>query len=139
MSERAPRAAVAGLALAGAALAGYLTWVRFSGAELACSTGGCATVQSSSYSEVAGIPVALLGLLAYVAIGVTALRSDETARLGGAALALAAVGFAAYLLVVQVVVIDAVCDWCVANDAIAAALAVATVLRLRAWPRGRPA
>ena len=36
-----------------------------------------------------------------------------------------------YLLVVQFVVIDAVCTWCVASDAVVLVLAAAAVLRLR--------
>jgi uncharacterized membrane protein len=139
MSARALRAAVLVLALAGAAVGTYLTWVRWSGAEIACSTGGCATVQSSSYAEIAGVPVALLGLLGYLAIGATALRDSELFRVAGAALALAAVGFGAYLLVVQIAVIEAVCDWCLTSDVIAALLAVVTVLRLRAWPASHAA
>ena len=137
MSERALRAAVAVLALAGAAVAGYLTWVRYSGATIACTTGGCETVQSSSYSELVGVPVALFGLLGYLAIAASALRETELFRIAGAAVALAAAGFGAYLLVVQIAVIGAVCDWCLTSDAIAAALAVVTVLRLRAWTVSR--
>ncbi|HEX5800373.1 MAG TPA: vitamin K epoxide reductase family protein [Gaiellaceae bacterium] len=139
MSQRALRAAVAVLALAGAAVAGYLTWVRYSGATIACTTGGCETVQSSSYSELVGVPVALLGLLGYLAIAASALRETELFRIAGAAVALAAAGFGAYLLVVQIAVIGAVCDWCLTSDAIAAALAVVTVLRLRAWAVSRTA
>jgi uncharacterized membrane protein len=137
VSARALRASVAVLALAGAAVAGYLTWVRYSGATIACTTGGCETVQSSSYSEVVGVPVALLGLLGYLAIAASALRETELFRIAGAAVALAAAGFGAYLLVVQIAVIGAVCDWCLTSDAIAAALAVVTVLRLRAWTVSR--
>jgi uncharacterized membrane protein len=139
MSERALRAAVAVLALAGAAVAGYLTWVRYSGATIACTTGGCETVQNSSYSELVGVPVALLGLLGYLAIAASTLRETELFRIAGAAVALAAAGFGAYLLVVQIAVIGAVCDWCLTSDAIAAALAVVTVLRLRAWTVSRVA
>jgi uncharacterized membrane protein len=139
MSVRALRAAVAVLALAGTAVAGYLTWVRYSGATIACTTGGCETVQSSSYSELVGVPVALLGLLGYLAIAASTLRETELFRIAGAAVALAAAGFGAYLLVVQIAVIGAVCDWCLTSDAIAAALAVVTVLRLRAWTVSRVA
>jgi uncharacterized membrane protein len=39
--------------------------------------------------------------------------------------------FAAYLLLVQLVVIEAVCRWCVASDLILLALSALTVLRLR--------
>ena len=45
---------------------------------------------------------------------------------------LAAFAFSAYLLVVQVVVIGALCDWCLASDAVTTALAALALLRLRA-------
>ena len=49
--------------------------------------------------------------------------SDRASRLAMATLAAATVGIAAYLVVVQLVVLGAVCEWCVANDAIVAMLA----------------
>jgi uncharacterized membrane protein len=88
-------------------------------------------VQSSRYAELAGVPVAALGLAGFLAIGVTALSVAPAARAAGAALALGALVFSAYLLVVQLAVIHAVCDWCLASDAVLTILAAATVLRLR--------
>ena len=126
------RAAIAALALAGAGIAAYLAFVKLTGSTAVCPTSGCETVQRSRYSELGGVPVSLLGLLAYLAIFATALRREPVALVAGAALALAGVAFAAYLLVVQLWVIDAVCVWCVASDCVAAALAVLTVVRLRA-------
>jgi uncharacterized membrane protein len=132
VSDRPVRAAVAALALAGAGVSGYLVWARSAGAELLCSTGGCETVQSSPYADVAGVPVALLGLVAYLLMSATAVRPTATAAALGAALALSAFTFSAYLLVVQLAVIGDVCDWCLANDAIASLAGAAATLRLRA-------
>lgn len=52
------------VALLGVAVAGYLTYVHYAGLEPFCAGGGhgCERVQSSSYAELAGIPVAVLGL-----------------------------------------------------------------------------
>ena len=61
-----------------------------------------------------------------------ALVRGELARLSGAVVVLAAFAFGAYLLVVQVVVIGALCDWCLASDAVTTALAALALLRLRA-------
>ena len=133
MSDRALRAAAACVALAGALVAGYLTWVHFDDAALVCvSGGGCETVQESEYAEIVGIPVALLGLGSYlVVLGLVALDTVR-ARLGAAMLALVGLVFSVYLLALQLFVIDAVCVWCLANDVvIAPALAVLTALRLR--------
>jgi hypothetical protein len=42
------------LALAGAAVAAYLVYARYAGTQLACTTGGCETVQHSKYAKAAG-------------------------------------------------------------------------------------
>lgn len=133
MSDRVLRILAAAVALAGIGVAGYLTWAHFQHSQLICvAGGGCETVQKSSYSEIAGIPVALLGLLSYATILALVAWDAPSARLGAAALALVGLLFGAYLLVVQLFVIDALCVWCVANDAlIAPALAMLTALRLR--------
>jgi uncharacterized membrane protein len=119
------------LALAGAGVAGYLVWVRETGATLVCATGGCGTVQSSQYAEVAGMPVALLGLVGYVVLLVSALVAGETARVVQAAVALGAVLFSTYLIYVQVALIGEVCDWCLVSDAIVTLIAMLALLRLR--------
>ena len=131
MSDRALRLVTAVLALAGAGVAGYLVWVRETGATLVCATGGCGTVQSSQYAEVAGMPVALLGLVGYVVLLVSALVAGETARVVQAAVALGAVLFSTYLLYVQVALIGEVCDWCLVSDAIVTLIAMLALLRLR--------
>lgn len=132
MSDRAARVAIAALSLAGIGIAGYLSWARAAGESLACpiSGGGCETVQQSSYSELVGLPVAYLGLAAYVALLVLVLWDSEAARAAAAAVALSGAAFAVYLLVVQLVVIDAVCVWCLASDVTIGLLAAVTTWRL---------
>jgi uncharacterized membrane protein len=138
VSDRSLRAAAGLVAVAGLAVAGYLTWVHFDDAALVCvAGGGCETVQESEYAEVAGVPVALLGLGAYAAILVLVAWDSPTARLGAAMLALVGLVFSLYLLALQLFVIDAICIWCLANDVvIAPLLALLTALRLRSWGPG---
>lgn len=133
MNDRTLRIAAGGVALAGMAVAGYLTWVHYDEGALVCvAGGGCETVERSSYAELAGIPVALLGLVGYTIVFALVLRDTPTARLGAAMLAFVGLAFSAYLLVLQLAVIDAVCVWCMANDVvIAPLLAIVTALRLR--------
>jgi uncharacterized membrane protein len=121
------------VALAGLAIAGYLTWVHFDDAALVCvAGGGCEAVQESEYAEIAGIPVAMLGLAAYAVVLGLIVWDSPNARLGAAMLALVGLVFSIYLLALQLFVIDAVCAWCLANDVvIAPLLAVLTALRLR--------
>ena len=117
MSDRALRIAIAVVAVAGVAVAGYLTYVHYQPDALICTShGGCETVQKSSYAELAGIPVALLGLLAWSAVLVLVAWDSELARTLVAAVALGAAGFAIYLVTLQAFVIDAWCIWCMVND-----------------------
>jgi uncharacterized membrane protein len=125
------RGAIGFLALAGAGIAAYLVYVRYAGIHITCGTGGCETVQHSKYARAAGIPVAVLGLAAYVAVFATALSARVEAAALGAAVALAGLAFGVYLIVIQVAVIDAICEWCLASDAVLALLAVAAAERLR--------
>jgi uncharacterized membrane protein len=133
LSERTLRLLTALVALAGAVLAAYLTSAHYSDGSLVCPIGGgCETVQESEYAEIAGVPVAVLGLGAYVVLLALVLWDSPTARLAAAALAFVGLMFSAYLLVIQAFVLDAFCVWCLVNDLlIAPALAVLTALRLR--------
>ena len=132
MSDRALRLGVALVAAAGVAVAGYLTYVHYRPAALICTGGGgCEAVQESSYAEIAGIPVALLGLLAYIAVLGLVAWDSELARTLAATIALSAVGFAVYLVVVQAFVIEEWCVWCLVNDLVVVPLlAVLTVWRV---------
>ena len=131
MTDGRLRVAIGALALAGAAVAAYLVYSRYSGTRLVCTTGGCETVQHSKYAKAAGIPVAVLGLVAYLAVFATALSARVEAAAIGAAIVLGGLAFGIYLIVIQVSVIDAICQWCLASDAILAVLAVLTAERLR--------
>ena len=55
-------------ALAGVAVAAYLTRVHYDEDVLICTVGDCKTVQESRYAELWGVPIALLGLGMYLAI-----------------------------------------------------------------------
>jgi uncharacterized membrane protein len=85
------------------------------------------------------MPVALLGLIGYVAILVATLVPGEHARLVTAGLALAGAGFSLYLTYLELFVIDAICQWCVASAVIMCAIAVLAVLRVLRVPPLEPA
>ena len=133
MSDRTLRLCAGLVALGGVGVAGYLTWAHFADSTVLCvAGGGCETVQESEYAEIAGIPVALLGLGSYVTILALVVWDSVGARLAAASLAFLGLLFSLYLLALQLFVIEAVCIWCMANDVvIAPALAVLTALRLR--------
>ena len=84
--------------------------------------------------QLAGVPVALLGLLTYALIVVALLVRREEAALVAAALSLTGFGFSAYLTYRELVTIDAVCIWCVASAIVMTLLALVTTVRLLRIP-----
>ena len=134
MRERYLRFAVAALALIGAGIAGYLTYTHFKGTPPVCLTSGCEAVQNSPWSELFHIPVALLGLLAYLSIVATTLVRHPLAKQAGATIALTALGFNIYLLYIQAHEIGRYCTWCVSNEIVSALLAPVAL----AWLLSRP-
>jgi uncharacterized membrane protein len=131
LSDRTLRLCVAVTTLFGVAVAGYLTYVHYRPDSLICTGGGgCETVQESAYAELFGVPVALLGLGAYLTVLALVAWDTELARTLAAAVALGGLAFAGYLVALQAFVIDAWCVWCLVNDlAIVPLLAVLTVWR----------
>jgi uncharacterized membrane protein len=132
VSSRGLRIATAVLALMGVGIAGYLTWVHYAGLEPLCvgGGGGCEKVQTSRWAELAGVPVAVLGLAGYVGILATLALPGELGRTLAAFLALVGVGFSAWLTYVELAKIHAICQWCVASAVVMALLAVVTVMRV---------
>ncbi len=123
MSERYLRIAVATLALIGAGIAGYLTYTHFQHTPPVCPTSGCEVVQKSRWSELFGIPVALLGLLTYLSIVASTVIRHPLAKQAGAMIALVALGFNAYLFYIQAHEIGRFCTWCVSNEIVSLLLA----------------
>jgi uncharacterized membrane protein len=127
------RLRTAGIVLAtlGLGIAGYLTYVHYAGISPVCEIAhGCEKVQTSQWSKVAGVPVALLGLLGYATILAAVLARGETALTAAAGAALVGAGFSVYLTYREVFTIHAICIWCVASAVLMVALAVVSAVRL---------
>jgi uncharacterized membrane protein len=119
------RRAIATVALIGLAISAYLTWVHYAGIEPVCTgISDCERVQTSSYAELVGIPVALLGVLGYAAVLVSLRGPVELTAL----LAYLAVAFSGYLTWAELFRIDAICQWCVASALASLAIAVLATL-----------
>ena len=119
----------------GLGIAAYLTYVHYAGISPLCEIAhGCERVQSSPWSELAGIPVALLGLLGYAVMLVALFVPGENALLAAAGTAVVGWGFSMYLTYREVFTIHAICSWCVASAALMTALSVITVMRLLRAP-----
>jgi uncharacterized membrane protein len=104
------------LSIVGLVDAIYLTVHHYTAEEVPCSfTGGCEMVLTSSYAEVAGIPLAAFGAAAYFTAFVLALLAvygkSLTWKLYGA-LTLLMAAFSGWLIYVQAVYIHAFCQYC---------------------------
>lgn len=119
--QTAVRASLASLipALLGLAVSAYLTVEHFSAsATLACPETGaidCAKVTTSRWSQLAGVPVAVLGLGYFIVMTALVLPAAwRTSRLDAARVVGTAAGVmtALYLLWAELFRVDAICLWC---------------------------
>jgi uncharacterized membrane protein len=135
VSDRTLRTAGIVLAVLGIAIAGYLVYVHYADVDPVCNIAhGCHKVQTSSYAKLAGVPVALLGLIGYVTILAALLAPGESARMAAALFALVGFGFSMYLTYRELFTIDAICQWCVASAILMTGLAIVCTWRLLREP-----
>jgi uncharacterized membrane protein len=131
VSSRALRTVLIVLTVLGVALASYLTYIHYAEIKPLCTAGNsCIKVQSSVYSKLAGVPVALMGLLGYVAIlGALLAPESENSRLAAMSLTLVGFGFSMYLTYRELFSIHAVCEECATSAGILTVLTVLSVWR----------
>jgi uncharacterized membrane protein len=115
----------------------YLTYIKLAHVSAFCGgVGDCDTVNSSRYSEVFGIPIAVLGLAAYLAIAALLVLEDRSPLLrdwGPLAvfgLALTGTLYSAYLTYVELFVLFAVCPYCVVSAVLITGILILSVFRL---------
>jgi uncharacterized membrane protein len=131
MTDRRLRGAIFALAVVGLGVAAYLTYVHYEDIKPVCGLGGdCQKVQTSQWSELGGVPVALIGLIGYALILASLFVPGEAGRVAGAFLALIGFAFSAYLTYRELFSIDAICPWCVVSACLMTLLAVLTAIRL---------
>ncbi len=122
MSDRIRKIIVA-LSLLGVGIASYLSWTKFTDTKAFCANiGDCSAVQNSAYAYLMGIPVAYLGLLAYLiilAVALFNLRATPEQRswtdLLLFALAVGGFTFSAYLTYTELFILHEFCIWCMAS------------------------
>lgn len=122
------------LVIVGLGVAGYLAYVETTQSLAVCGpVGDCNTVQTSQYATVLGIPIAILGLINYLAVAVLWFiqsRVNASQRqmvwLGLMALTFVGTVFSIYLTALELFIIRAVCAWCL-TSAIVTALLLVTV------------
>jgi len=119
------------LTVIGLGIASYLTYVHYAGIKPLCGLGGsCELVQTSVYSRLAGVPVALLGLIGYLAVLASLLAPEgERTRFAAVAVTTVGFGFSAYLTYRELFSLHAICEWCASSAVIMTLLACLAVWR----------
>src|SRR5574341_1044366 len=115
----------------------YLSWVKIVNSQVYCGTSGqCETVNSSSYSEIFGIPIAYLGLGAYLvilALLYLELRGPfwkENSPLALFGISLVGVIYSTYLTYIEIAVLQAICPYCVVSAIVMLSLFIIAIIRL---------
>ena len=121
--------------MAGIGVATYIAISDAGGGAPACLVGGhgCQTVADSQYSHLLGVNVAVFGIVGYALLLTSALVRGDAGRFAGLLLALVGFGFSAYLTYLELFVIDAICQWCVASAALMTLLLIVNAARAIAY------
>jgi uncharacterized membrane protein len=131
-SEATLRRAIAFVATVGVGVATYIAIADSGGGAPTCLAGGtgCETVADSSYSHIAGINIAIFGIIGYLLILGTGFLASDSARFAGFALALGGFGFSVYLTYLELFRIEAICQWCVLSAVLMTILFLLNATRL---------
>lgn len=130
------RASIA-LVIIGLAVSIYMTIYKISGNDGMClGSGDCSTVNASRFSEVNGIPVAVFGIIGYVAILFVQIfeTRNEFFRKNGTLLifgmGLTGFLFTLWLVYVEIALLNAICPFCVTSQVAMTIIFIIAVVRL---------
>ena len=136
------RKIIIGLAILGLLVSIYMTIYKVTNNEAMCiGSGGCSVVNASRYSEVNGIPVALIGVGGYAAILALLFleqrpgffQENGTMMLFG--ISLVGFLFTLYLIVEEVFFIKAYCPFCLTSQGVMTIIFILSVTRMVKQPQ----
>ena len=120
----------------------YMTIYKLTDNNAMClGSGDCSTVNASKYSEIYGIPVALVGVGGYLAILVLHLLENRNQHLRANAtlyifgLALTGFLFTLYLIYVEFALLKAICPFCLTSQVVMTIIFIISVIRLVRQPQ----
>jgi len=140
MDKRLQQITIA-LAVIGLLVSIYMTIYKVTSNEAMCvGSSGCSEVNASRYSEVNGIPVAVLGVGGYAAILALLFleqRSgffEENGTMIFFGISLVGFLFTLYLIYVEIALIKAYCPFCLTSQAVMTVIFIISVVRLIRQP-----
>ncbi|NWG06908.1 MAG: vitamin K epoxide reductase family protein [Chloroflexi bacterium] len=141
MNKRLSQLAI-GLTILGLLVSIYMTIYKLTDNEKMCiGSGGCSVVNASRYSEINGIPVAVLGVVGYSAIlAVLFLEKKvgffkENGSMIFFGLSLTGFLFTLYLIYVEVALLQEYCPFCITSQAAMTVIFILSVIRLVQQPQ----
>lgn len=135
------------IGLIGVANGIYLSVLKLTNNSSMCikGLGDCWTVNTSKYSEIFGIPISILGTLAYLTLLVLVLLENKGGEFWKAnaiyfffGVTLVGAGYSAYLTYLEADIIRAWCPFCVASALGMWALFITTIVRLVVFTQAEP-
>ncbi len=135
------RASIA-LGIVGLLVSIYMTIYKVTSNDGMClGSGDCSTVNASRYSEVNGIPVAAIGVIGYLAILAVHYFEDRSSffKKNGTlmvfGMALTGFLFTVWLIYVELVLLKAICPFCVASQVVMTLIFILAIIRLVKTPQ----
>ena len=115
----------------------YLTWSKLAQRAVFCGgSNQCETVNSSVYSEIWGIPIAVLGVGSYLLILVLLILESRGGIWRGSGplvvfgLSLVGVIYSIYLTYIEIAVLKAICPYCVVSAIVVTGIFILTLVRV---------
>ena len=130
------------LVIVGLLVSIYMTIYKVTSNDSMClGSGDCSTVNASKYSEVNGIPVAVLGILGYAAILAVHyfenrnrfFKQNGTLMIFG--MALTGFIFTVWLIYIEIALLGAICPFCVTSQVAMTIIFIIAVMRLIRQPQ----
>ena len=131
------------LTIIGLGVSIYMTIYKLTDNNAMClGSGDCSAVNASRYSEVNGIPVAVVGVIGYAAILTLLYRErrglgfiNENGTLLVFGLALTGFLFTAWLIYVEIALIKALCPFCITSQIAMTLIFILSTIRLVRQPQ----
>ncbi len=140
MSKRLRQITIA-LTIIGLLVSIYMTIYKLTNNESMCiGSSGCSEVNASRYSEINGIPVAVLGVVGYAAILALLFLEQrsgfiqENGSMIFFGISLIGFLFTLYLIYIEIALIKAYCPFCLASQAVMIVIFIISVIRLARQP-----